>query len=99
MWKNSHFAKERLKQDGFVFAFTFSFLKLAFCTEMKHVYCVWDYSRFRFFINVITKSLDKSCRKLRDYHEYQRKRLFSVLAHDLEGCNLKVFSLEQSWGS
>ena len=50
-------------------------------------------------INVLTKCLLKSHRKLRDYTEYQRKRMFSILAHDLEGCNLKVFSLEQSWGS
>ena len=40
-----------------------------------------------------------SHRKLRDYHEYQRKRLFLVEAHHIEDCNLKVFSLEQSRGA
>ena len=35
MWQNSHFAKERVRRIGLVFPFTFSFLELLFCKEMK----------------------------------------------------------------
>ena len=97
MWKNRHFAKARMKQNGLVFAFTFSFLKLRFCNRNETRLLSLRLQAIRFcVIKVITKSLVKSHSKLRDYHEYQRKRLLSFLAHDLEGCNLKIFSLEQS---
>ena len=91
MWQNRHFAKAKWS----CVCFSISFLKLRFCRRnetrllclrLQSIYVIYD----------ITKCLLKSHRKLRDYHEYQRKRLFSVLAHDLEGFNLKVFSLEQS---
>ena len=89
MWKNRHFAKARMKQNGLVFAFTFSFLKLRFSNRNETRQLSLRLQAIRFcVINVITKSLVKSHGKLRDYHEYQRKRLLSVLAHDLEGCNV-----------
>ena len=95
MWQNSHFAKARVRQNDLVFAFPFSFLKVRFC-ERNETCLLCLRLQSICVINDIKKSLLKSHRKQRDYHEYQRKRLFSVLAHDLEGCNLKVFSMEQS---
>ena len=58
---------------------------------MKHV-CYLGLQLIRLCVINVTKCLVKSHCKVRDHHEYQRKRLF--LAHDIEGCNLKVFSLE-----
>ena len=88
MWQNSHFAKARVRQNGLVFAFTFYFLKLRFCKRNETRLLCLRLQSIRFcVINVVTKCLIK----LQDYHKYQRQRLFSVLGHDLEGCNKSLF--------
>ena len=90
-------AKAIVRQKWYCVCFYFFFLKTTiFKRNETRLLCLRLLQSIKLCIINVTKCLVKSHRKLRDYHEYQRKCLFWVEAQNLEGFNLKVFSLEQS---